>query len=413
VSSLFKNLEKILAVYFDKQFISEYKKSFQKKKTAQTISPEQERNQEQLSTKIQFSGDYQSRIDLIITLAQDQLDTIKFIEFLLHLGEFTISQGEFGTALLIYGRALDQASSPELESFSAYANLAIGDLYSRQADWNNSLPFITKASELFERQKDYKGMARCENLLGTVYGDLGDINQAQYHFEKSLTHLEPKKDDIMIGMLELNLGVLYVLQGHYDTALSYYHRALIKFEQVQDVRRIAEAKNDLGLLYTHKGEYDNAFLEYDKSIAISLNINYLYALGVSYLSKGYIFAQTGDYVLASAFTDKAMDIAYKINDRLSIADIYKIKGVIDRNQKKYETAENYFRTSIRINRELENILNEAEACYEFGLLFIETGDIPAAREQLNSALNNYTKMNSSVLIEKVNKVIRTLPTNKN
>jgi tetratricopeptide (TPR) repeat protein len=405
VASLFKNFEKILTVYFDKQFISEYKKTFQKKSKI-IDSPEYQRSQEQLATKVVFSGDYQSRIDLILTFSQTQLDVIKYIEFLLHLGEFSVSQGEFGTALQIYERVLNQSSSSEYESFAAYAYLSTGDLYSRQADWDNAVSYIYKASELFQRQKDLKGLSRCENLLGTIYGDKGDINQAQYHFEQSLSYLDPRKDDIMIGMLELNLGVLYVLKGDYDTAFSYYQRALIKFDQVQDVRRIAEAKNDLGLLYTHKGEYDNACLEYDKSIAISLNINYLYALGVSYLSKAYIYAQTGDFILATAFADKALDITFKINDRLSIADIYKIKGIIDRKLKKYDTAENYFRTSIRINQELENILNEAETCYEFSLLYIETGNKVAAREVLYTALGNFKKINAIVMIEKVNNLLQ-------
>jgi tetratricopeptide (TPR) repeat protein len=407
VSPIFKNLDKILNVYFDKQFISEYKKYFQKNRSIKSV-PADEKIQEQLSKKINPATDFKSRIELLLTLAQKRLNTIKRIEFLLHIGEFTVSQGEFGTALKIYENVLEICSNTELESFSAYAYLATGDLYSRQANWDKAISFIHNAADLFKRQKDFKGIARCENLLGTIFGDKGDINQAQYHFEQSLTYLDPRKDSVMIGMLELNLGVLDVLQGQYDTALSYYQRALIKFEQVQDIRRIAEAKNDLGLLYTHKGEFDNALLEYDKSIAIALSINYLYALGVSYLSKAFIFAHTEDFILAEAFADKAMDIALRINDRLSEADIYKIKGIINSRQKKYQSAEDYFLTSLRINREIENILNEAEACYEYSLMLIEMGRITAARENLNIALGHFKKLNSTVLIEKVNHLLQSL-----
>ncbi|RPI66169.1 MAG: tetratricopeptide repeat protein, partial [Ignavibacteriales bacterium] len=167
---------------------------------------------------------------------------MRFIEFLLHIGEFSVSQGEFETALHIYERVLKESiEDKDFESFSAYAYLSKGDLYSRQADWENSISYISKASELFEKQRDLKGLARSENLLGTIYGDKGDINQAQYHFEQSLSYLDPKKDETMIGMLEINLGILNNIQGNYDIALSYYQRALIKFEQIQDMRRIAEA----------------------------------------------------------------------------------------------------------------------------------------------------------------------------
>jgi adenylate cyclase len=145
-----------------------------------------------------------------------------------------------------------------------------------------------------------------------------------------------------------------------------------------------------------------------KALRLRLSINYLYALGVSYLSKAYIFAIRSDFTLANAFADKAMEIAYKINDRLSVADIYKIKGIIDRNQKKYDTAESFFRTSIRINQELENILNEAETCYEFSLLYIETKKYNEAKELLLTALGNFRTINSPVMIEKVSNLLHTL-----
>jgi tetratricopeptide (TPR) repeat protein len=408
LTSIYKDLEKVLAVYFDKNFISEYKKSFQQKRNRGKSVSDEEKQQEQLTKVISFSGDYQTAIDLLITHGKACLDNIRFIEFLIHLGDFSVSQGEFNTAQLIYEKVLNESTGSNLEGFSAFAHMALGDLYSRQANWDKAVIYIRNASELYEKQKDYKGLSKCDNILGTIYGDKGDINQAQYHFEKSLSYLNPRRDDVLIGMLEINIGVLYNLRGHFDTALSYFHRAMIKFEKVQDLRRIAETNNDLGLLYTHKNEYDNALMVYDRSIAIALSINYLYALDVSYLSKAYIFAQTGDFKLADAFAAKAMEVAFKINDRLSIADIYKIKGIIDRNQKKFETAESYFRTSIRINQELENILNEAETYYEFSLMYVELNKSQEARELLNRALDNFRRINIPVMIDKVTKLLHTI-----
>jgi tetratricopeptide (TPR) repeat protein len=171
VSPLQKNLEKVLAIYFDKDFISEYKKSYRNKKgTKKTTHTQKDIHKEQLTKVITLSGDYQTQIDLLITYAKSYLDEIRYIEFLIHIGEFSVSQGEFNTALLIYDKVLEESTDRNLESFSAFAHMALGDLYSRHANWDKAVVYIQKASELFEKQKDYKGLSKCENILGTIYG---------------------------------------------------------------------------------------------------------------------------------------------------------------------------------------------------------------------------------------------------
>lgn len=343
-----------------------------------------------------------SCIDLSITFAKNNLPQKKFIEFLLYLGENTISVGELDAAQDVY-LMLKQLSENDakLENIAAYSMLALGDIYSRQALWQISENYIFKANKLFSKQKDLKGSARCENLLGTMYGDKGNISRAKIHFEKSLSFLNPKKDVGLIGMLEMNLGILCNIQNNYDLAYTYFQRAVLKFEKLNDFRRIAELKHNLGMMFSHKGEYQLAIKEFDAGILICLNKGLKPILVLSYLSKAFVYIQLKDYSLARAYADNSLELSFKINDRLSIADLYKIKGIIERNLNNYRDAEDYLLTSLRLNTELDNIMNIAESAFELSLLYIEINKTKKAKAYQKMALDNFKLMNAVEMIKKV------------
>ena len=69
-------------------------------------------------------------------------------------------------------------------------------------------------------KKDNRGIAVCENFMGTIYGERGNIKKAKDHFEMSLSLLNPAKDKSLFGMLEINLGIINNIQGNYDEAFT-------------------------------------------------------------------------------------------------------------------------------------------------------------------------------------------------
>jgi tetratricopeptide (TPR) repeat protein len=352
---------------------------------------------------------YSAVIDDIIVFAEGKLTNSKLVELLFHFGEYSISLGAVETSTELYRKIISASSDrPELQNIKAYSYLSLGDIYSRQAEWQKSIRYLTKAKKLFDQQKDFRGSARCENILGTIYGDRGNIKKAKLHFEKSLGFLDQKQDEYLIGMIETNLGIINNIQGNYDQAFTFHRRAIFKFEQMQDFRRLAEVRNNLGMMYSQKGEFNLALNMYDQSIEVSLKSGYLPTLVVSYLSKSYIYTQLQDYNMAQAFSDKAMDGALKLNDRLSVADIYKIKGIIEKILLNYDAAEDYFRKSIRINLEVENILNLAESTFELGMMYNELSKKKEAIEQLTISLENYRKLDAHVMSERLEKIIESI-----
>jgi len=395
-------VKNILSNYFDKNQIKEFKElvsgSSELKKKQKKI---RKSDKKQLDPDLSKST-YPLYIDLLITYSTGKLHESKLIELMLYLGETCIAHGELEIASRIYTRILSGISNGDrLGSIVAHSLLALAEINSRQAKWDKSIDFINQAKKHFRKQNDIKGTAKCNNMLGTIYGDRGNIKKAKEYFENSLSFLNERNDTALIGMIETNLGILNSIKGDYDDSLMYYQRALIKYEQIKDMLRMSQLRHNLGMLHTQKGEFEAAVREFDISIIISIKASFLPNLALSYLSKSYVYARTNDLPLASAFADKSLLLCRKLNDRLSIADIYKIKGIIERKLKHYSRAKNYFLTSLRLNAELENILNHAETLTELSELYYELNKKDDAKECLKAAMKDYKKIGADLHIREV------------
>ncbi len=318
------------------------------------------------------SKDYRNKIECIITESEKILSEGKYLDLLLTLGKASIALGESTLSKDLFELVIAKVTEDtKYSNYKANAFLGLGEVYSNQAYWKESLKCLAKAKNIFQNEKDMTGYARCENLIGTIYGDRGNLSKAKKQFEKSLSLLHPQKDKYMMGIIEDNLGIVNHAQDNFDEAISYFYRALSKFSQVSDHRRISEVRYNLGLLFLQKREYDSALTELENSIAEALKAEYMPTIGLSYFCRSNVYAELNDFPLAIAFADKAMEISYKINDRLSIADIYRVKGIIQRKLENKELSENYLQTSLRMNKELDNKFNQAETSFELGLLYKE------------------------------------------
>ena len=384
-------IEKILESYFSKREISEYKVSLAKKsKSADLVSSLNNLNKKQLTKESTLGSEFTYAADLLITFAKERLDEITFIEFLIHISNTSIIQAEFNFAINVLNYLLGVTDNKkELIAFEAHAQYLLATVYSRLNDWQKSINHLKKAKTLFEKQKDFKGFVRCENLLGIINLEYGKLNKAQKNFENCLSHINSKNDSSLMGTIEINLGIINGMRGEYEESYNYFHRALIKFNKLKNLVRIIELRHNLGLLHTHRKEYKLALSEIDQSISLASQLNYASNLVISYLAKAFVLIKLNDFLLADAFSDKSLELSYQINDQLSVADNFKIKGIIEREKGNLRLSENHLLTSLRINEELENQLNYAETSIELGILYKKIGDTNSAKKYLASALKYY------------------------
>jgi tetratricopeptide (TPR) repeat protein len=346
------------------------------------------------------------QIDQLITFAEKKFKEDRLLGFLLYLGEFSVTKGEMDIALSIYNRIIGQTSSDKrFSDITANAFIAVAEIYSRQAMWKDSLKFLKKAHSIFAANRNGKGKARCENLFGTIYGDMGNVRRAKDHFLKSFTILKQSKDLSLLGLVEMNLGIINLIQEDYENALLYLKRSLVHFQQTGDLKRVAEIRYNLGMAHLKVNDHNCALSEFEAAISAAQDYGYVPLIVLSYLSKAQVYIKQNDNNLAAAFADKSLELAYRLNDRLTVADVYKLKGLIQKNLNNFSAAENYFLTSLRINRELANRYNYAETSFELGLLYKEAGRQKEGDNHLSSARTYYRRIKAESEIKKIDLIM--------
>lgn len=338
---------------------------------------------------------YRLAVDKVITYCESILPEEKYLHLLLDFSQLMFYEGEISYSMEIAEDLLSKINSNgSFASLRAEVNLMISKIHWSQAYWNDCNQFISAAIKIFRSIGSESGLAKCENMLGTLYGEKGEFDDAKKHLKKALKHLGKEDDSSARAMIFTNLGIICTIQGENEKAIWNYKNAVEIFNEIKDDRRLARVYHNIGMLYTRMENYDAALDEFNKCITLSIEKDYLSNCAVAYIGKAFIYTKLGNPALADAYTDKAMEIAYKLNDTLSIADIYKVKGMIQNHMSNFELSEEMFENSVRLNRDIENKLNEAESSAQLGELLQKNNRTEEAEPYIQKATNFFDRLNN-------------------
>ena len=105
------------------------------------------------------------------------------------------------------------------------------------------------------------------------------------------------------------------------------------------------------------------------------------------------------------FTNKALEVGHVIDDKLTIADALKTKSILEKKLKNYTAAENYLESSLRINKNKENVLNVAEVKMEMGSLYGEMGLKDEKAKYLNETIDDYRLIECFDRVKKIEEIL--------
>jgi len=332
-----------------------------------------ELDKSQLELELPNGMDHRVLVDMMITHGEKQLQDEKYCNFLLDLSQLMFYAGETAFSLEIAEDLLSKLeASNNFQSIKAETNLMVSKIFWAQAYWDDCNHYVEEARRIFQSISSESGIAKCDNMLGTLYGEKGEFDIAQKHLENALEHLKEDDDTLFSSVILANLGIINTINGDFQKAIWNYKTSVEKLDKLNDARRLSRVYHNVGMLYTRMEKYDEALDEFNKCISLSLDNDYLSNCAIAYIGKAFVYTKLKNPQLADAYTDKAMEISYKINDTLSIADIYKIKAMVQSDLENFQLSEELFETSIRLNKDLDNKLNEAESSAELEKLLDET-----------------------------------------
>lgn len=394
---LVKDLKQLLDNYLTKTNSQDLIKVLEEDISVQTLSENEigELDKNQLEYQPPRGIDYRIILDKIITHCGKLLSEEKYLKLTLDITEIMFFAGELSYSLEISEILLDKIQNEaKYAGMRAEANLMISKIYWSQAYWDDCSHYISEASKIFKSIDSKSGLAKCENMLGTYYGERGEFNKAEVHLEKALDYLSVEDDLSSRAMISTNLGILKTINKDFEKAIWNYKNAADAFNKLNDKRRLARVYHNMGMLYSRMESFDAALDEFNKCITLSLENDYISNCAVAYIGKAFIYMKLKNQPLADAYTDKAMELAYKLNDTLSIADIYKIKGMIQNDLSNFELSEEMFENSIRLNKDIESKMNEAESSVQLGELLKKRNRSSEAAPYLETAQSYFGGLKS-------------------
>lgn len=394
INNIVNDLKGLINNYIPKtsvnDFINELNKDISLDSNEATVISESDKSQ--VEHELPKGVNYRLLIDKVITHCEQVLQNEKFYGLLLDLSQLMLFAGENAYSLELADGLLSKLNShDEYPLIRAETNLLISKIHWAQAYWDDCNYYISEAMKIFQSIANKKGIAKCENMLGTLYGEKGKFNEAKKHLETALTFLIEEDDNLSHAMILTNLGIINTIQGDYEKAIWNYKNSIERFEKLNETRRLSRVYHNIGMLYTRMEKYDAALDEFNKCITLSLEYDYLSNCAIAYVGKAFIYTKLKNTALANAYTDKAMEIAYKINDTLSIADIYKIKGMVQSDMENFQLSEELFENSIRLNKDMENKLNEAESSAEMGNLLQKREREEEAKKYISKSTDYFSK----------------------
>jgi tetratricopeptide (TPR) repeat protein len=338
----------------------------------------------------------QSHLQNIITYCQERLPQQDGFDLVLDIADLCVGFGEHSTAYALYANIIALwHMGKSYRGFAARALQKRAELRMKETQWDEAFGDLCVSRREFFRTKNNLGLAKNDNTLGIFYAEQGEMKKSIKHFKRSASLFENLGKVDMSSAAYMNLGILSIMHGKYDEAFVDFQRALPEFEQRGDFARLAEIHHNIGMLSLAKEDYTSALKEFDESLEYSTKAKYESLTGLSYLGKAALFTKTKDFQLASVLNFKALEIFRKLNDQLSVADCYKVKGTIQREMKKFDIADLYLRTSIRLNELYKNPLNLGETYYEYGLLQKEQGKLREAKSAFKESSKYFKQIDST------------------
>jgi serine phosphatase RsbU (regulator of sigma subunit) len=167
---------------------------------------------------------------------------------------------------------------------------------------------------------DKKGKAVCLLRIGSAYGIMGNYPAALNNCLQALQLYEENKDNKGISKTSNNIGYIYLKQKNNAKALEYLELALnIDQDILKDTKSSAYKLWGIGIAYLNEKNYTKALDYLNKALKIDENYNNKNTIpdDLLYIARAYL--EMGDFTDALKILKKGLKLAEELNNKESIS----------------------------------------------------------------------------------------------
>ncbi|NJN60112.1 MAG: tetratricopeptide repeat protein [Leptolyngbyaceae cyanobacterium SL_5_9] len=184
---------------------------------------------------------------------------------------------------------------PTLEQRQDYAAVCnnLGGAYDSLGQYQQTIDFYRRSSEIQRQIGDRKGEANSLNNLGGAYYSLGQYQQAIEFLQQSLEIMRQISDRKGEASSLGNLGNAYYLLGQYQQAIEFLQQSLEIMRQISDRMGEALSLSGLGNAYGSFGQDQQAIAFHQQSLEINRQIGNRNGEAISLWNLGCLYQRRG------------------------------------------------------------------------------------------------------------------------
>lgn len=322
-----------------------------------------------------------------LDLDQRHQDTLGMAVAQRRLGSAYQEKGEFARAEDAYDEADRLLEDSEDEDEKAQLHICRGSLRAEQGHLIQALESYDKALEIYRSHDDMQGQATCLRHMGAARKQLGQLTGAEKDLTSALDILREQGEDKpeMIEAMNL-LGAVFEDAGRTADALALYRDALRLAEEIKSRPLRAESLRRMGSAFAVQGDFGAAIERYRQAIDIAKQIEDEVALSQLHGDVGDIYLEQGNVRDAIDEFKEALRLDSAHSDELGIAIGNRRLGSAYHRRGEHARARECYEDANRLLERLDNAGERAVLGVQWGMLYEDQGQYRAALEHYRQAL---------------------------
>lgn len=225
----------------------------------------------QVSTIYQALGDFQKAFDnqiKALLIYEINNDSLGIANANYNLGSIFYYQKRYQHALEYYQNATDLVNALGNQKFYYSCAAALGSVYEKLEDYDNSLKYNRIALKLAEEQKYKTGISYAQGNIAMNYYSQGQYAKAEFFLNQSISIKRELGDQFgQIGS-SLDLSQVYISWEKPEKAIALLERALDQSITLDLKNRQSEIYKKLAAIYDNLGQHVESHTYFKKYVAL-------------------------------------------------------------------------------------------------------------------------------------------------
>lgn len=290
------------------------------------------------------------------------------------------------SAKIYFNKAL-QTSETNEQTAKILDNL--GTTYRELSKYDSSLVCHEQALKLEQILGDREAISICYKNIGNVHMQMARYEDALEYYKFSLEQRSEETDKKAIASLYNSMSNALVGLNKYGEALSYLTQAVDLQAQIGDKADEAYTLNGIGNFYFRLKVYDKAQEYYTKALDLRLQVGDKNDIAASQFNIATVHRDLGNYREALKYYSQALELRKQTDNKEAQALIYNAIGGTYKNQKAYQKAIDNYQLALEINEKIGSKKNIASSYERLGMIYKDTCLYDKAANYYQKATNEY------------------------